>query len=342
MAPAATPDRDRAEVLLSALRSASGDEALTYLREPTPMTGGFDAEMYRFSLRDAPADLDGELVARIVRDPRVARLEATFQGGVADLGFPTPAVRLIVDDAAGLGGALIVMDHVEGRPPLDGLGVTTVLTGLPRLVRGLPDQLAAVAARLHSVEPSSVEAGVRALGPDVRVTALDLAERLVGQAEEMGEPELTCAGEQLLLAQQSGGGPLVVTHGDLHPFNLIVAEQGTVLVDWTLGAIAHPAFTLSFTQLVLENPPVPAPAAVRVGLDAVGRAMSRRFQRTYRALAHEQSHEHLDPRQLAWHRRLHALRILVESAGWSGTRRDAHPWVSLEPAARATLELPAA
>ena len=48
----------------------------------------------------------------------------------------------------------------------------------------------------------------------------------------------------------------------------------------------------------------------------------------------------LDPAQLEWHRKLHALRSLVELGGWDvDARPEAHPWVTFEPAARGILGL---
>jgi aminoglycoside phosphotransferase (APT) family kinase protein len=136
----------------------------------------------------------------------------------------------------------------------------------------------------------------------------------------------------------------VISHGDLHPFNLLITEDGPCLVDWTVARVAHPAFTVGFTELMLANPPLPLPRAGAVVLRALGRRMARRFLATYRRLTAGTVAE-VDDAQLAWHRRVHALRILVERAAWDhdGTAPDpGHPWFMLEPVARADLGLPTA
>ena len=67
--------------------------------------------------------------------------------------------------------------------------------------------------------------------------------------------------------------------------------------------------------------------------------MASRFVARYRASMPDID---LDERVLGWHRGVHALRSLVELAGWdaTGTRPEGgHPWVTLEPMARAELGL---
>ena len=49
------------------------------------------------------ADLQGDLVARIVPNPPIGAWEAAVQGDVAAQGFPTPAVRLTVPESNPLG-----------------------------------------------------------------------------------------------------------------------------------------------------------------------------------------------------------------------------------------------
>ena len=114
-----------------------------------------------------------------------------------------------------------------------------------------------------------------------------------------------------------------------------------MLIDWTVARIAHPAFTLGFAELMLANPPIPLPRAGAALLGPVARNIARRFLATYRALT-AGTPAVVDDENLDWHRRVHALRILVEVAGWdaSGTRpTSGHPWLILEPVARQALAL---
>jgi hypothetical protein len=131
----------------------------------------------------------------------------------------------------------------------------------------------------------------------------------------------------------------VITHGDLHPFNLLVTPDGTSLIDWTVARIAHPGFTIGFTDLMLANPPIALPSPGAALLRAVGRNISKRFLSTYRRLT-DGTPAAVDDENLEWHRQVHALRILVELAGWDtdGTRpASGHPWLILEPVAQRVL-----
>ncbi len=232
---------DQVSRLLATLRETTGRDTLDFAAPPTPLSGGFYAEMYRFRLVDAPDGLDGELVARIIPDATLGEWEATVQRGLTAQGFASPAVRLTAPSSSPLGRYLMVMDHIDGQPPLGGLSFGSIATQIPNLVRRLPDQLAHITAALHQLDP----------GP--------IAQRL--EALET-EPATTTR---------------VICHGDLHPFNLLVDGDRSVLVDWTVARIAHPAFDLSFTQLMLANPPIPLPKAGAALLAPVARGIARRF-----------------------------------------------------------------
>jgi aminoglycoside phosphotransferase (APT) family kinase protein len=326
--------------LLDTLRTATGHRDLGLAAPPTPLSGGFYAEMLRFRLTNAPADLDRELVARIVPNPAAGVWEATIQRAVAEQGFATPAVRLTADETGPLGRYLIVMDAVDGRPPMAGLTIGTVATQLPNLVRHLPDQLARVAAELHALDADPLDGQLRALDDGMPVTTAAFVEQQAGFARALGRPDIAAAAERLLVAEPRSSAR-VIAHGDLHPFNLLVSPDGPALIDWTVARVAHPGFTIGFAELMLANPPIPLPRLGAAILRPVGRNIARRFLATYRDLT-EGTVAAVDDESLAWHRKVHALRILVELAGWDaeGTRpRGGHPWLILEPVAQRELGL---
>jgi aminoglycoside phosphotransferase (APT) family kinase protein len=327
-------------LLLDTLRQATGSSDLEFATSPTPLSGGFYAEMFRFRLEDPPGDLRGELVARIVPNPPIGAWEATVQREVAAQGFATPAVRLTVPESAPLGRFLIVMDYVDGAPPMAGLSFGTVAGQIPDLVRHLPDQLAGIAAALHALDPEPLGAELDALGTPIPPTVAGFIEEEVALAAALGQPELAAAGERLL-ATEPVVSARVITHGDLHPFNLLVTPDGPVLIDWTVTRVADPAFTLGFTDLMLAHPPIPLPRVGAALLGRVGRTIAKRFLATYRSLT-VGTPAAVDDERLDWHRRVHAMRILVEVAGWdaAGTRPSSgHPWLILEPVARRLLAL---
>ena len=256
--------------LLDTLRQVTGEPGLAYAAPPTPLSGGFYAEMVRFRLADPPVDLGGDLVARIVPSPAAGEWEATIQGDVARQGFPTPAVRLTAPDSSPLGRYLIVMDHVDGSPPMAGLRFGSVAGQLPTLLRHLPDQLAHVAADLHALDAEPLAGALDALGSSFATTTAGFVEDQADHARALGHPDLAAAADRLLRTEPAST-VRVIAHGDLHPFNLLITADGPALVDWTVARVAHPGFTIGFTELMLANPPIPLPRPGAALLRVAGR-----------------------------------------------------------------------
>jgi aminoglycoside phosphotransferase (APT) family kinase protein len=335
-----TADTGTAVALLATLREATGDGALSFAQPPVALSGGYYAEILGFRLADPPAGLAGGLVARIVPDAAIGEWESTIQRAVAGQGFPTPAVRLTVPATSPLGRYLIVMDRVDGRPPIGGLDLDLVSTfrQVPTLLRRMPEHLAGVAAQLHALDPGPLAAQLEGLGGGVPTTVAAFVRREVELASAVDRTDLADAGERLL-ATEPLSPHRVIAHGDLHPFNLLMTRHGAVLVDWTVALVADPAFTLAFTDLMLSHPPVPMPRGGATVLRPLGRSMAKRFLACYRAQVPAAGQ--VDAERLDWHRRVHALRILVELAAWdqAGTRPAEHPWLVLEPVVRRLLGL---
>lgn len=327
-------------LLLDTLRDVTGRPDIDFAAPPTRLTGGFYAEMLRFRLTDPTPELDRDLVARIVPNPAAGEWEATIQRAVADQEFPTPAVRLTAPESSPLGRYLIIMDAVDGQPPMAGLSIGTIAGQIPNLVRHLPDQLAHIAADLHALDAEPVAEQLDALDSTFPTTTAGFIEEQLGYANALDRPDIAAAGERLLTTEPTST-VRAITHGDLHPFNLLVTPDGPSLIDWTVARVAHPGFTLGFTDLMLANPPIPLPKIGAAMLRPVGRNIARRFLSTYRALT-DDTPAAVDDQNLDWHRKVHALRILVELAGWdaNGTRPTAgHPWLILEPVAQHALDL---
>ena len=53
------------------------------------------------------------------------------------------------------------------------------------------------------------------------------------------------------------------------------------MLDWTAARIAHPAYDLAFTRLLLANPPLHAPRPLRPVINAAARRMAKRILTTY-------------------------------------------------------------
>lgn len=322
--------------LLAILRSATATPALEFDGAPHRLTGGFWAELVAFGLLDAPEGWRGGLVARVMPNPEIAAKETAVQSAVAASGFPTPAVHLTGGPDAGLGRSFMVMDLATGGPLLGGLGGLGAIAALPRLARRLPDALGETMARLHRLDATPVRARLTAAGAD-GVSVASMVSSFVDTAEVLGRADL--AGAARWLAEHAPpSAPEVVCHGDLHPFNLLVNADGTVTVlDWSASLLAPAAYDVAFTGLVLSEPPVAVPRALRPLVRAAGRGLARRFRRTYA----RQAGAAVDPGALAWHEGVVCLRALVEVAHWAAAgeldARRGHPWLVSGPPFAARL-----
>jgi aminoglycoside phosphotransferase (APT) family kinase protein len=317
-----------ADELLRVVRRAVGDEGVGFVGLPEPLTGGFWARLMTFRLSGAPAAWSGELVARVMPDAATAVKETTFQRAVAAQGYPTPRVLAAGGPEEGIDGqAYMVMELAAGRPLLAGLDGVRALLQLPSLARRLPATLADVLARLHTVEPAPVVAELAATG----VRRPDLQSMLVGLEEaamNLGRADLATAAAWLAAHPPVGDQDVVICHGDMHPFNVLVDDQGAVTVlDWSAAVLAPAGYDLGFTSLLLAEPPLVLPGPLQPVARRAGRALSRRFLRAYEragAVA-------VDRDALRWFQGLACLRALVEVAGWvaAGTidGRAGHPWL---------------
>jgi aminoglycoside phosphotransferase (APT) family kinase protein len=312
--------------LLAVLRRATGTD-VRFAGEPTPLTGGFWAQLVSFRLNGAPAGWDGPLVARVMPDAAIATKETAFQRAVAEQGYPTPVVHSAGGPEAGITGqAYLVMDLAEGRPLLAGLDGVAAIRRLPSLARRLPKVLARVLADLHRLDPEPVIKALDAEGAP-QPTLPTMLTTLRTNAEGLGRPDLVDVVDWLE-AHPPREERVVLCHGDLHPFNVLVADDGNFTVlDWSAAMLAPATYDLGFTSLMLAEPPLVVPGALRAVVRRAGRALSRRFIRAYEAA----SGASVDPGAFEWHRALICVRALLEVASWStaGTLVDrrGHPWV---------------
>ncbi len=321
--------------LLAVLRTATGSPHLDFAAPPEPLTGGFWAELLAFRLAGAPAGFDGDLVARVMPDPALARKETLVQAEVARRGFPTPQVRAAGGPGDGLGRAFMVMDRAPGTPLLAGLGGPRALAQLPRLATTIPETLAAAMSELHRLDPRPLRSQLDT-GLAVATTVDGLLEHLRASSEMYGRRDLAGAG-RWLAAHPPPAAPEVICHGDLHPFNLLAGPGGAATVlDWSAALLGPRAYDVAFTTVILTDPPVLVPAPLRPVAGAAGRMLSRRFEHRYR----RHSGVAIDPGSLRWHQALVRLRALAEVAGWDTSeraRRSSHPWLVSGPAFAARL-----
>jgi aminoglycoside phosphotransferase (APT) family kinase protein len=288
--------------------------------------------MYVIELADPPRELAGRLVARIMPDPATAAFETAMQRHLTRCGFPVPSIRCSDGPSNELDRAWSVMDLATGQPLLAGLSAVTALKTAPTLLRRLPDLLAEAAAALHQcpIDGLHGELSGHTRQPDIR----HLLEHVAAQADTVGRHDLAITAAHLAGATHDEH---VICHGDLHPFNLLVDGDRWTLIDWSTAVLADPHYDLAFTTLMLANPPLGGPAPVRAATRAIGTRLADRYLRTYE----RRTGRKLDNARLAWGRRTHALRAIVEIATWEANddldaHRD-HPWHTMRPILEAQL-----
>ena len=312
------------------LRTATANADLGYADPPQPLTGGFWAELFAFSLAGPPPGWPGELVIRLMPDPGLARKETIVQAAVAAAGYPTPVVRASGGPDSGLGRAFMVMDRAPGAPLLSGLSGAGAITSAMRALQQIPGLLAMSMANLHEQDARLVRDRLGCTR-DTPVTVAGLLAMLHAAASEYRRPDLTAAA-QWLADHPPPPAPEVICHGDLHPFNVLVDGASFTVLDWSAAILAPRAYDVAFTSLLLAEPPLAVPRATRPAVRGAGAWLARRFAVRYQRAAGAR----VDPRELRWHQGLGCLRALTEVAGWSQDQlagaRAGHPWLRSGPA----------
>jgi aminoglycoside phosphotransferase (APT) family kinase protein len=319
-----SPPNTTTDGLLAALRRHTAIDELAWARPPRPLTGGFWAEIYDIELAHPPAHLTGRLVARIMPDPVVAARETAIQRHLSDCGLHVPAIHAADGPSDLLDRAWSIMDHAPGRPLLTGLSARSALRRAPTLLHRIPDLLARSAAALHDCPTDRLELELH--GHTHHAGIDDQLTRLADQASSNGRDDLAAIARQLAASAPPGR---VVCHGDLHPLNLLVDDDRWTLIDWSTAMLADPHYDLAFTTLMLANPPLDGPTPIRAIARSIGNRLAHRFVRTYEQLTGTDT----DPARLAWGRRAHALRALVDVATWTAhgdlANHTGHPWLTL-------------
>ncbi|HKC51428.1 MAG TPA: phosphotransferase [Myxococcota bacterium] len=320
--------------LLAIIASRSGCAELAYARRPESLAGGYWAEISAFSLAAAPRGFAGELILRRMPSSPRTRIEIAVHTAAYELGFPTPRVRAFGGADEALGRSFVIMDRAGGTT-LDQVQGARERVGR---IRVLPRLLAEAQVRLHAlpVEPLVERLAKHGLAPADLSTGALLAD-LGAQIRALAKRDLTRAHEWLERTRP-GERRLALCHCDVHPNNLLVAEDGTwTLIDWTNARLAEPELDVAFSAELLELAPLAVPRGLRRLVQLGLRSASRSFQLRYLASAP------LDAERLAWYQALYRLQLLVRIEAARAALPDAppfssaHPWRLVEPFAAARL-----
>jgi aminoglycoside phosphotransferase (APT) family kinase protein len=326
------PHNPTTDGLLAALRHHTSRPTMAWSVPPAPLAGGFWAELYVVELADAPSELRGRLVARVMPNPDTAAFETAVHRHLTRCRFPVPTIRCAARPSGDLDRAWSLMDFAAGQPMLAGLRAGTAIKLVPAIARRLPDLLAEAAATLHLCPVDGLEEELS--GHVRRADISDFLERVATQADAAGRPDLARTADRLAATANDAR---VICHGDLHPFNLLVDGDEWTLIDWSTAVLADPHYDLGFTTLMLANPPLGGPAPVRAAIRAIGSRLANRFLRSYE----QRTGRPVDAERLAWGQQAHALRALVEVATWEANdgldARRGHPWLTMRPVLEAHL-----
>ena len=223
----------------------------------------------------------GKLLPRAHEVEREYRIIRALEGSEV----PVPRARLLEEDAAVIGTAFFVMDHVPGRVFVDRLPVAAP----PAERAAIFEDMARVLAALHRVDwrAAGLEGFGRPEGYMARQVALWTRQWEAAKVEEM--PAMDRLG-QWLPAHLPAEGEATIAHGDYRLGNLIIHPEEPRIVavlDWELATIGHPLADLGYACLTYHFAPGPEGVTGVAGLDLAGTGIpgEREFVARYAALA---------------------------------------------------------
>ena len=218
-------------------------------------------EAGEYVLRKKPP---GKLLPRAHEVEREYRIIRALEGS----DVPVPRARLLVEDAAVIGTAFFVMDHVPGRVFTD----PNRLSVPPADRAAVFADMARVLAALHRVDwrAAGLEGFGRPEGYMARQVALWTRQWEAAKVEEMPEMDRLAA---WLPGHLPKDEEATIAHGDYRLGNLIIhpTEPRIVAVlDWELATIGHPLADLGYACLAYHLPPSPQGTSGVAGRDLAG------------------------------------------------------------------------
>jgi len=268
--------------------------SLAYAAPPARISGGFDAAIFGFALRDAPPALQGPLILRLNRplvDAERITLEAIVHNCLAGQGYMIPDVRVVETDPALLGGRFTVMTRLAGKPLAHAfervLGSGTILTKaaglarIPALVRSVTEAWVDTQVKLHALDPAPLVAAVSAGGLDPALITFDGQLSRVTAAVRQHSLEGLQPGIEWL-ATHKPSLRATVCHGDFHPMN-ILGEGGQVsgVIDWANAVVAPAEMDVGSAIANIATVPLDVPAVLNMPLQMVMAYILRRYRATY-------------------------------------------------------------
>ena len=202
------------------------------------LSGGASRETWSFDSLDS----SGRRALILRRDPPSAArvggmpLEARMFDAAAKAGVAVPTIRVSGDaDPELLATGFLVMDRVDGET------IARKILRDDRYEKArsvLPAQMGEALARLHAVDPASVE-GLEPSDPLAKYRLM---------LDDLGYPSPAFElGFRWLVANRPAARPTCIVHGDFRLGNVIVDESGLAAVlDWELAHLGDPMEDLAW------------------------------------------------------------------------------------------------
>ena len=279
MSPKDASEDELSAKLIQYLRRHLDNINLNYSSSLTPILGGYDAAIYRFSLSGVQAPLSNNLVLRLFPSIQAAD-KATYEGAVQNAlvreGYPAAAAHVVCADKSVLGGAFIVMERLPGEP----------LLGAPANLQST--LLGETHADLHAINPDRLIDSLQSLGMD-RFRMDDRLNWLDRRTADL--PTLRRSFEWILGNRPEEPRQLSICHGDFHKLNVLFKNgKATGVLDWSAFAICESAYDVAGTwvtfnilsrRLIERGEFEPADMDLVLEQYLAGYQSKRRFDRTH-------------------------------------------------------------
>ncbi len=231
--------------LLAYLKHELANPALEFASTLTPLQGGYETSIYRFSLKGIADKLSGLLVLRLYPafyGTHNAIWESTVQNALSATGYPVAKAHVVCTDLSILGGAFFVMDYLPGQP---------LFFASPDAA---PELLGKNHAELHNIDPDPLIATLNKQRVDGYGYSLN--SRFDWLTERANTHSWIRESVNWLVDHRPPEpAQLAVCHGDYHALNILVNDdQITGVLDWQGFTITDPIYDVANTVVLSTIP----------------------------------------------------------------------------------------